>query len=117
VYERHDEPLLPRQKFIARFVRHGRLVAVVVLFSLTFGTLGFHMLAGQEWIDGLLNSAMLLGGMGPVGEIHYTAGKLFASFYALYAGIVFLGAAGLLVVPIIHRVLHKIHLEERHSKK
>jgi len=115
VYEHHDEPLLSRRKFLARFARHGRLAAIVLLFSLAIGTLGFHLLAGQEWLDGFLNSAMLLGGMGPVGEIRFTAGKLFASFYALYAGIVFIGTAGLLMAPVVHRVLHKMHVDEKHK--
>jgi hypothetical protein len=85
---------------------------MVLLFSLLIGTFGFHWLAEQEWIDALLNSSMLLGGMGPVGEIHTVPGKLFASVYALYAGIMFIGTAGLLVAPLLHRVLHKIRLEE-----
>jgi len=63
-------------------------------------------------VDALLNAAMLLGGMGPVGEIRSTAGKLFASGYALYAGLAFLGAATILLAPIAHRLLHRFHLEE-----
>jgi hypothetical protein len=116
VYEHHDEPLLPRRKFLARFARHGQLAAVVCAISLAIGTVGFHTLAGEDWMDGFLNSAMLLGGMGPVGEIRFYSGKIFASFYALYAGLVFIGIAGLLIAPIGHRILHKWHLEEKHRK-
>jgi hypothetical protein len=112
MYEHHTEPLLPWRQFASRIVRHGGIAGVVLLFSLVIGTLGFHWLAMQEWIDAFLNSSMLLGGMGPIGEIHTVPGKLFASVYALYAGIVFIGTAGLLVAPVLHRVLHKIRLEE-----
>jgi len=73
---------------------------------------GFHVLGGQDWIDAQLNAAMLLGGMGPVGEIHSDAGKIFASLYALYAGLFFIGVAALLVAPVAHRLLHKFHLKD-----
>ena len=81
-------------------------------FSLVFGTAGFHYLAGQAVIDALLNSAMLLGGMGPVGDIQFTGGKLFASFYSLYAGLVFIGGSTLLLAPVLHRFMHRFHLED-----
>ena len=117
MYEQHQEPLLPWRQFASRVARHGGIAGAVLLFSLTIGTMGFHWLAQEEWIDGLLNSSMLLGGMGPVGEIKTVPGKLFASVYALYAGIVFIGTAGLLVAPLIHRVLHKIRLEEARRRR
>jgi hypothetical protein len=117
MYEHHSDPLLPWQQFASRFVRHAIIAGAVLAFSLTIGTLGFHWLAQQEWIDAFLNSSMLLGGMGPVGDIHTVPGKLFASFYALYAGIMFIGTAGLLVAPLLHRVLHKIRLEETRRRK
>jgi hypothetical protein len=117
MYEPHSDPLLPWRPFVYRVARHGGIAGVVLLFSLIIGTIGFHWLALQEWIDAFLNSAMLLGGMGPVGEIQSVPGKLFASFYALYAGIVFIGTAGLLVAPFLHRVLHKIRLEETKRRR
>jgi hypothetical protein len=84
---------------------------------LIIGTIGFHWLALQEWIDAFLNSSMLLGGMGPIGEIKTTTGKIFASLYALYAGIVFIASSGLLLAPALHRIMHRVHLEERQSRK
>jgi hypothetical protein len=84
---------------------------MLVIGSLVIGTVGFHLLSREPWIDALLNSAMLLGGMGPVGDLGPTSGKLFATFYALYAGLVFLIVAGLLFVPVFHRVLHRFHLD------
>jgi hypothetical protein len=117
MYEHHAEPLLPWARFVSRLVRHGGIALAILVFSLIVGTLGFHWLALQEWIDAFLNASMLLGGMGPIGEIQRTVGKLFASLYALYAGIVFLGSAVLVLAPIIHRVQHKLHLGEKSTRQ
>lgn len=95
--------------------RLGRRVAIVLaadVISLTIGTVGYVELAGTSTIDGFLNAAMLLGGMGPVGDIHETAGKLFASFYALYAGLFFIAVAGFLTTPLIHHMLLTFHVED-----
>jgi hypothetical protein len=117
MYEQHSEPLLSWRQFASRVAHHGGIAGVVLLFSLIVGTLGFHWLALQDWIDALLNSSMLLGGMGPVGQIQTVPGKLFASAYALYAGIVFIATAGLLVAPFLHRVLHKLRLAEARRRR
>ena len=86
--------------------------ALLVGISLALGIIGFRALAGLTWVDSILNASMLLGGMGPVGNLGDTAGKLFASAYALYAGLVFLAVGGLLVAPLLHNVLHRFHLEQ-----
>jgi len=91
------------------------LAFFVVLCSLTLGVLGYHSFEQLPWIDSLLNASMILGGMGPVTELHTTGGKLFASFYALFAGIVFLITAGVIVAPLAHRLLHRFHLEAKHK--
>jgi hypothetical protein len=92
---------------------YGAYAGGLLAFSLAVGVAGFHWLAGQSGIDALLNASMLLGGQGPIGTIRGTAGKLFASAYALYAGLVFIGAAGLAFAPLLHRLLHRLHLEEQ----
>ena len=75
---------------------------------------GYWYFEGMRWIDAFLNAAMLLGGMGPVDpQLRTTGGKLFAGFYALYAGMVVLVAASILVAPLMHRYMHKFHLESR----
>lgn len=89
--------------------RHGGYALILVAISIAIGVAGFHNLAGQPAIDALLNAAMLLGGMGPVGEIKSDAGKLFASAFALYAGLVFITATALLLAPVLHRLLHHFH--------
>lgn len=110
-FERRHEPLLPRRQFLARVARHSLMAAALLAVSLAIGVGGYHGLERQPWLDALLNASMLLGGMGPVGELHTTAGKLFASIYALYAGLVFLVSAGVLVAPVLHRALHRFHVE------
>ena len=91
--------------------QQGFWAALLVGASLVGGTIGFHTFAGQPWVDAFLNASMLLGGMGPVGNLGQTPGKLFSAGYALYSGLVFLIVAGLLVTPVIHRVLRRFHLE------
>jgi hypothetical protein len=91
--------------------RHGAYGAGIVAGSALFGTVGYHLLAGFTWIDSFLNACMLLGGMGPVGDLPNDGAKLFASLFALYSGLVFLVLAGLLLAPVFHRVLHKFHWE------
>jgi hypothetical protein len=82
----------------------------ITCISLAIGIFGYHIFEGLSWIDSLVNSSMILGGMGPVNNLQTNAGKLFASFYALFSGLIFLIIVGVLVVPIFHRFLHKFHL-------
>lgn len=89
----------------------------LVIGSLLGGTLGFHYFSRLPWVDSLLNASMLLGGMGPVGDLGPTGGKLFASAYALYSGLIFLIVAGLLVTPVLHRVLHRFHIEGKRQER
>ena len=118
MYEHPMEPPLSVPQFLQRLLRHLGYIGVLVGVSLFVGTAGFHWIAGQPVLDALLNAAMLLGGMGPVGDLtHVSAGaKLFASAFALYAGLVFLIASGLLIVPIFHRVLHRFQWEAERAR-
>ncbi len=111
MFEHRRQPLLSPRDFIIRQLIF-LLVAIVIIFgSLILGMLGYHFFENLPWIDALVNAAMLLGGMGPVNELHTNAGKLFASFYALYSGIVFLVSVGVIMAPMYHRFLHRFHLE------
>ncbi len=86
--------------------------------SLAIGILGYRYIEGMGWIDSYLNAAMLLGGMGPVPpDLHTRAGKLFAGAYALYAGIVVLAAASILLAPVFHRFIHRFHLKEEGKRR
>ena len=110
-YEHKSQPLLPRIKFLWRILKHALLAAGMLGVALGIGVLGYHLTEGLSWLDALLNAAMILGGMGPVDVLHTAAGKLFASFYALFSGVVFLASAGLVIAPLAHRLLHRLHLE------
>lgn len=112
MYEHRHERLLPVRDFVQRLLQHAGLASAVILGSLLIGVFGYVWFEGLSWIDGFLNAAMILGGMGPVATIQTMGGKLFAGLYALYSGLVFLVAAGILLAPLFHRVMHRFHLDE-----
>ena len=111
MFEHRNKPLLPRKVFAFRMLRSLALALGIIGASLALGIFGYHFCAELSWIDSLLNAAMILTGMGPVNELHTVMGKLFASFYALFSGVVFITAVALLLSPVFHRFLHKFHLE------
>jgi hypothetical protein len=110
-FEHREARLLTREEFLRRLARHGGYAAILLAGSIGLGVLGFHFLAQQTVIDSFLNACMLLGGMGPVGDIRSDAGKIFASLYALYAGLVFIGIAAIIVAPVLHRLMHTFHVK------
>ena len=111
MYEARQHPPLPPERFMRRLLLHAGAAAALLLASLALGMAGYMYFEHLAWRDAFLNAAMLLGGMGPVDAPRSDAGKVFAGLYALYAGLVFLIVAGLIVAPIAHRVLHKFHWE------
>lgn len=113
MFESKTEPLAPRHAFLWRVVKHLGVAAVVVLSALAIGVLWYHHYARLGWIDSLLNASMILGGMGPVGTLDTDAAKLFASFYALFSGLVFISVMGIVLAPAAHRALHLFHLDEK----
>jgi hypothetical protein len=80
--------------------------------SLAVGMLGYHFLGGLAWIDAFLNASMILSGMGPVDMLSTFGAKLFAGLYALYSGLALIATAALVLAPILHRFLHRFHLED-----
>src|SRR3989441_6050055 len=115
MYGHRRSRLLPARLYYIRLARHAALALAILLVSLGAGMAGYAYFEGLGWIDAFLNSAMLLGGMGPVDAPHTPGGKLFAGCYALYAGLVFLATGAILLAPIVHRLLHRIHVEERNQ--
>jgi hypothetical protein len=111
LFESHTQPMATRAEFIRRMLRYSLVTTGIILFSLGIGILGYHYLESLSWIDSLLNASMILGGMGPVNSLQTNAGKIFASFYALYSGIILLASVGILITPVFHRFLHRFHLE------
>lgn len=100
-----------RQEFRAHLRRKGLIAAAVLAASLALGAVGYHLTEGTPWLDAALNASMLLAGEGPIGALHSTAGKLFATFYALFSGIAFVTAVGVIGAPVLHRFLHRVHLD------
>ena len=113
VFEHKRQALLPRRVFYARLGRAAALGGIIILVSLLIGMAGYHYFEKLSWLDAFVNAAMILSGMGPLGELHTSAGKLFAGCYALFSGIAFLTSIGVVFAPIFHRFLHKFHLEVR----
>ena len=109
MYEHHSEPLLPIARFWVRMLR-GLLFAILGIACGDFiGMLGYRHFEDMSWLNAFLNASMILGGMGPVNELHTDGGKLFAGFYALFSGLAFMAIFGLLITPVIHRVIHAFH--------
>jgi hypothetical protein len=113
MFEHKLEPLVPQRKFVIRILRCLAVAGGIVFVSLVLGILGYHFFEGLSWLDALLNASMILTGMGPADQLHTTGGKLFASFYALFSGIVLITTAGFLLAPLMHRLMHKFHLESK----
>jgi hypothetical protein len=110
-YEHKTDPLLPFRQFVVRLVVHASAGLGVIAGSLGLGVLGYHHFEHLPWLDALLNASMILGGMGPVDPVRTSGGKVFASAYALFSGVIFLVVVGLMIAPAAHRVLHRLHLE------
>jgi hypothetical protein len=113
MYEHRKRPLIGRTAFARRVARHVKLAFAVIAIALGIGVVGYHYIGELEWLDALLNASMILSGMGPVDPLHKPMAKLFASFYALLSGLVFIGVASVLVAPFAHRLLHHFHIDER----
>ena len=109
--ERRHEKLLPKKAFYRRLAAYGAAALGFILVSLVIGILGYRHFEGMPWIDAYVNAAMILGGMGPVGELHTEGGKLFAGSYALYSGLMAIVIVGIMAAPVLHRFLHRFNLE------
>jgi hypothetical protein len=112
MFEHRHQPLLPRRRYLARVARSGVFAAALIGGSLAIGLFGYHWLCRLSWLDALLNASMILGGMGPVDPIRTTAGKWFAAAYSLFSGFALLTSVGVVLAPILHRFMHRFHLEE-----
>ena len=113
MYEKKKQRPLSRAKFVRRLIRHLLVAVALLIVSLAMGMCGYMYFEHLPWRNAFLNAAMLLGGMGPVDPVQTDGGKLFAGLYALYAGLVFIITAALVFTPILHRVLHKFHWDDK----
>ena len=112
MYESKTHPPIPRKHFVRRVLRHIAAALALLLLSNMLGMAGYMYFEQLPWRDAFLNTAMLLGGMGPVDAPRTDGGKLFAGLFALYAGLIFLVAVALVFAPVVHRVMHKFHWEQ-----
>ena len=116
MYERRHDQLAPRSVFVKRIVASLAVALGLICVALLIGIAGYHLLAGFNWIDSLLEASMILGGMGPIKELPTDAAKVFASIYALFSGLLLIAMMGIILAPVIHRVMHKFHVDEKDVK-
>ena len=112
MYERRHHPLASREVYRRRLLNSGTFGLGVVALSLAIGMAGYMAFENLGALDAFLDASMILAGMGPVHMPVTAAGKLFAGIYALYSGFAVLGIAAIMLAPVVHRVLHRFHLEE-----
>jgi hypothetical protein len=109
-YESKGQPLLPRTQFALRLGRHFVVASVLIGVSLLAGMIGYVSLEDMSWTDAFANAAMILSGMGPLSPLQTPGGKIFAGVYALYSGLVLIVATGIILAPLLHRMLHRFHV-------
>lgn len=113
MYEHRSTPLASFEVFKKRVIKNTIWASLILIFSLSIGIAGYHYLNNLSWVDSLLDASMILTGMGPVHEMTNTASKIFASFYALYSGVAFLTTIAVFLAPVLHRIMHRFHLEDK----
>jgi hypothetical protein len=116
MFEGKGDPFISTREFAWRMARSIGLTLLVAAGSLVVGSVGYHLTGNLPWLDSLLNASMILSGMGPVDRMTTSAGKLFASGYALYSGITFISMLSVVVAPVLHRIVHRFHIEEGDDK-
>src|SRR5438876_1136394 len=115
MFESRHVPLAPRRVFLRRLARYFLTAQALVVVSLAVGMAGYAGFEGMGWADAFANAAMILSGMGPLEPLKTTGGKVFAGCYALYSGLVIITVTAITLSPVVHRFLHKFHLEGRHQ--
>ena len=116
-YERRNEKLAPLPVFVRRVIESTAMAVALIGISLFIGIVGYHWIAGLPWVDSFLEASMILGGMGPIKELHTSGAKVFASSYALFSGLIFIAVMGFVLGPVAHRMLHSFHLDEKDLQK
>ena len=112
VYESYTQPMISRRAFVVRLAKHFLLTLGIMAVWLAVGVAGYAWLGHLKPVDAFMNAAMIAGGMGPVDLMPDDGSKIFAGVYAIVSGVVIIGAAGVVLAPVLHRVLHAVHLDE-----
>ena len=115
-FEHRKEKVASLRHFALRMGRYGLFALILITVSVMLGTIGYHYLADLEWLDSFYMACMILTGMGPVTDMISARAKLFSAGYALYSGITFLSITAVILAPIIHRILHILHVEDDETK-
>ena len=113
MFEQKHQKVAPLPVFIRRLLICIGSAILLIVFALFIGIAGYHWIAGFSWVDSLLNASMILGGMGEIDPLTTSGAKVFASLYALFSGLVFIAVMGIVFSPIVHRMLHKFHIDDK----
>ena len=111
-YESRNQPLASVQRYVLRVLASFFVAILLIGGSLFGGMWGYAHFEGMSWLDAFLNASMILSGMGPADQLKTDGGKLFAGCYALYSGLVIVLASGIVLAPVVHRILHRFHVDE-----
>jgi hypothetical protein len=117
MFERYSKPLASRGEYLIRVLRYAGFTALLIGLSLGIGVIGYHFFNELSWLDSLLNASMILTGMGPVNSMDTNAAKWFASVYSIFSGVAFLSIVAVFMAPIVHRFLHKHHLDDENAEE
>ena len=109
---RKNKNILPRREFYRRVVRYTLFTLLLLSISLGIGISGYHFIGGLYWIDSLYNASLILTGMGPVDVMKTDSAKVFASFYAIFSGVVFLSTVAIFFSPFAHRLMHLLRVDQ-----
>lgn len=115
-FEKRHEQLASMSVFIQRIIASVVMALGLIALVLMIGIAGYHWIGGFNWVDSLLEASMILGGMGPVNQLPNDHAKIFASAYALFSGLIFIAVMGIVLAPVVHRILHKFHVDDKDVK-
>jgi len=110
--EKIHQPIAPRRQFLYRLLKGSTIGVIFIVVALFIGMAGYHYFEHMSWVDAFVNAAMILSGMGPLTPLQTDAGKIFAGFYALFSGLLFIVVMGIIFAPVVHRFFHKMHVED-----
>ena len=116
MFEHRSQPLLPRRVFVRRQLAYLLVAISVTMSAIIVGAVGYHIFEGYGWLDAMYAASMILTGMGPIAPLQHDSAKVFVSVYAVFSGVIFLTTAGITLAPLVHRLMHHLHLDGKGRK-